>query len=120
MDTKILHELSSQSLRSLAASLREGSLASGLTRHPLQQVSGPRAEGLEKCLLSLIDSGMTTAQLAVLVDVVAESKAFASQPADLVDLVLSGPDVPGIPTSETAAVMRRLIDDATSEVLLVG
>lgn len=120
MATKILHELSLQSLRSLAASLREGSLAAGLTRHPLQQISGPRAEDLEKCLLSLIDSGMTTAQLALLVDVVVESKTFATQPTDLVDLVVSGPDVPGIPTADTASVMRRLIDGATSEVLLVG
>lgn len=120
MATKILHELSLQSLHSLAASLREGSLASGLTRHPLQQISGSRTEEVEKCLSSLIESGMTTAQLALLVDAVAEAKTFSTQPTDLVDLVLSGPDVPGIPTSDTAAVMRRLIDDATAELLLVG
>lgn len=34
--------------------------------------------------------------------------------------MLSGPDVPGIQTGDTAATMRRLIDEAKAEVLLVG
>jgi len=37
-----------------------------------------------------------------------------------IELVLSGPDVPGIQTGDTAATMRRLIDEAEAEVLLVG
>jgi hypothetical protein len=38
----------------------------------------------------------------------------------LFDLVFSGPDVPGFPTSDTAAAMHALISEAKSEVLMVG
>jgi phosphatidylserine/phosphatidylglycerophosphate/cardiolipin synthase-like enzyme len=54
------------------------------------------------------------------VDAVADAKADTPNLSDVVDLVLSGPEVAGIPTSDTLAIMRRLIDESTSEVLLVG
>jgi phosphatidylserine/phosphatidylglycerophosphate/cardiolipin synthase-like enzyme len=63
---------------------------------------------------------MTTGQMALLVEAVADARSNTPNFSDLVDLVLSGPEVPGIPTSDTLAVMRRLIDEAMSEVLLVG
>ena len=120
MNTKVFHELSVQSLRDLAGSLRDGPLSSGLTRYPLQQISGSRAAELEVRLRLLEDSGMTSSQMALLVDAVADARANTPNLSDVVDLVLSGPEVPGIPTSDTLAIMRRLIDEATSEVLLVG
>jgi phosphatidylserine/phosphatidylglycerophosphate/cardiolipin synthase-like enzyme len=63
---------------------------------------------------------MGSSQIALLVDAVADSRAAAPNPSEMVDLVLSGPELAGIPTSDTAAIMRRLIDEAVSEMLLVG
>jgi phosphatidylserine/phosphatidylglycerophosphate/cardiolipin synthase-like enzyme len=63
---------------------------------------------------------MTSSQMALLVDAVADARASTPNLSEVVDLVLSGPEVPGIPTSDTLAIMRRLIDEAMSEVLLVG
>ena len=120
MNTKVLNELSAQSLRALAGSLRDGPLSAGITRYPLQQISGSRAAELETCLKFLSESKMTTSQMALLVEAVADARANIPNFSDLVDLVLSGPEVAGVPTSDTLAIMRRLIDEATSEVLLVG
>lgn len=120
MNTKVLNELSVQSLRALAASLHDGALSSGITRYPLQQISGSRAVELETCLKFLSESTMSTRQIALLVKAVADARADTPNFSDLVDLVLSGPEVAGVPTSDTFAIMRRMIDEATSEVLLVG
>ena len=120
MNIGILHEMSSLSLRSLAASLRDGALSSGVTASTLQQIIGVRAAKLSACLDSLFQSGMEPAHVATLAEAMADSRDRAADPASLFDLVLSGPDVPGIPTADTSAVMRTLIEDAREEVMLVG
>jgi len=117
--TEIIQKLSSHSLRSLAASLREGSLSSGITRNALQQIAGTHASELGVCLEELMNAGMTPSHIALLVETVAGIRESAVDPTALFDLVLSGPDVPGIPTADTAAVMHTLIEEATSEVLFV-
>lgn len=118
--TKILNELPLQSLQSLAASLRDGALSGGLSRQPLQQVAGSRVNELHQCLDEYIQSGMNTAHLSSLIAAVAEARASALNSSDLVELVISGPEVPGIPTSDTASQVRKLIDSAADQVLLVG
>ena len=120
MSTKVLSELSLQSLRALAASLRDGALSGGLSRQPLQQLAGARVDQLDRCLRALATAGMTTAQMSLTVEAVAETKASAGKPTELVELVLSGPDVPGIPISDTSSEIRKLINSATAEVLVIG
>ena len=116
---EIIHKLPSQSLRSLATSLREGPLSSGITRFALQQVAGAQDGELHRCLEQLSKDGFTPAQTALLVEAVVEARTANADPASLFDLVLSGPDVPGLPTADTAAVMHTLLEQAESEVLLV-
>ena len=118
--TDIIHELPPHSLRALAASLREGPLSAGVTRFALQQIAGARAAELEAWLAGLGRAGMGTSQMSLLVETVASVKDHTPAPTSLFDLVLSGPEVPGIPTADTAAVMHTLIEDAQSEVLLVA
>lgn len=116
---EIIHKLPSQSLHALATSLRDGPLSSGITRFALQQVAGPQAGDLERCLEQLSGYGFTTAHTALLIDAIVEARTANPEPASLFELVLSGPDVPGIPTADTAAVMHTLLEQAESEVLLV-
>jgi hypothetical protein len=118
--TDVIYELPPHALRALAASLREGPLSAGVTRFALQQIAGARAAELEACLAELGRSGMGASQIALLVEAVAKAQESSPAPTSLFDLVLSGPDVPGIPTADTAAVMHTLIEDAASEVLLVA
>ena len=115
----IIHKLTPHSLRSLAASLREGTLSSGVAKYTLQQIAGPYALELESWLKQLSQAGLSPLQMALLVDTVAQVREATPEPTSLFDLVLSGPDVPGIPTSDTAAVTRTLIEEATTEVILV-
>jgi hypothetical protein len=115
-----LHKLPTASLRSLAASLREGPLSSGITRYTLQQIAGIEATELKTCLEGLQQNGMTPAHIALLVEAIAQARDYKPNPSSLFELVLSGPDVPGIPTGDTAATIHSLIEEATFEVILVS
>ena len=116
-----LHRLDSTALRELATSLRQGSLASGSTIHAIQQVVGPRAApDVLRCLHTLEQEGWSHSHVAVLAENVAMAKESAPTPEQLLDLVLSGPDVPGVPTRDTAVVMQTLIERAQHEVILVA
>jgi hypothetical protein len=59
-------------------------------------------------------------QTAILVEAVAETKQNVIAPENVFELVLSGPEVPGIHTCDTAATMRTMIEEAQSSLLLVG
>ncbi len=116
-----LHKLTSAGLRQLAASLRDGALAAGITSHAVQQIAGATlAAELVRTLASLRDDGWSPPQVAALAEAMAEARDRVSRPEELFDLVLSGPDVPGVPTRDTAAVMHTLIEQAREEVILVG
>ena len=118
--TSPLHSIPLAALRALAASLRTGPLSLKISRHAVSQIVGLGAVDVEACLLSLHDAGMTPEQTAIVVEAIAESKELAGDPGKILELVISGPDVPGVPTSDTAATMRTLIAEATKEILLVG
>jgi phosphatidylserine/phosphatidylglycerophosphate/cardiolipin synthase-like enzyme len=116
----VLHELSSDSLRALAASLRQGPLATGLTDNTLHQIAGANAEHLRIFLETLLCDGWPRSALSRLALEIAEAREQRGDPSLLFELVLSGPDAPGVPTQDTAATMRALIQDAREEILLIG
>jgi len=115
-----LHALSTTALRALASSLRSGPLSLGVSHYAVSQLAGPVTGEIEACLQSLRDSGMTPGQIAIVAEAVVDARERAVDPERVLDLVISGPDVPGVPTSDTAATMRTLISEATEEILLVG
>ncbi|MGD2109555.1 MAG: DISARM system phospholipase D-like protein DrmC [Phycisphaerae bacterium] len=114
-------KLTSASLRELASALREASTPPGPSAHALRQIVGGALlqESLDT-VAELQEDGWTTAQIATLADLLADAKGQAESPEHLFDLVLSGPDVPGIPTRDTAAVVHSLIEECEREVILVG
>lgn len=120
MTLEPLHELSTASLRTLAASLRSGSLAAGISRRAVQQFAGAANADVLDCLQKLVEGGMQPGQIAVGVEAIADARDRASDPARLFDLVMSGPDVAGYPTGDTAATMQSLVARAQREILLVG
>jgi hypothetical protein len=115
-----LNRLSVSSLRSIAGALRDGSIDADLSGRALKQITGPHSSDVESYLMGLFATGMTPAQAARLVEAVAESKAAAVDPSLLIDLVLSGPDVPGVPTGDTAATISALIESAKNKIMLIG
>ncbi len=118
--TRPLLELQIPTLRSLLAALRSGRIAQPNLAISLSRSLGNSGKALEEPLRKLFDEGMTAAHIAILVETVLAAREQSGTVDRNLELVLSGPDVPGIPTGDTAATMRRLIDESSHEVLLVG
>jgi hypothetical protein len=107
-------------LRSLTASLSDGLLAEAITKRGVEQAAGTDADAVADLLRELVAEGFSPGQIAVLVGGLAAALERVPKPTSLFDLVLSGPDLPGVPTADTAAVMHTMITSATREILLVG
>lgn len=114
------YQISPATLRALAASLREGPLSIGITKHAVRQVIGFEGDVIYDRLQDLFKDGMAPRYIALMLDAMAGNMERSPDPAVLFELVLSGPDLPGVPTGDTAAALQMLIREAQSEVLLVG
>lgn len=115
-----LHRLPLAALRGLASSLETGLLSAGITHVGIAQAAGSDATAVVEVLRELASAGMTPRQMAVVVRGIAEAHEHVPKPSSLFDLVLSGPDLPGVPMADTAAVVHTMISQASREVLLVG
>jgi phosphatidylserine/phosphatidylglycerophosphate/cardiolipin synthase-like enzyme len=115
-----LHALPTGSLVALAASLRSGMLSAGITRFGVQQAAGADSEAVEAALLELAAAEFSPKQMSTVVQAIADTRATQPDVSTLFGLVLSGPDLPGVPTADTAAVVQRLIAGAEREILMVG
>lgn len=96
MNTDILNRLSPTALRALAASLRDGALSCGVTRRGVTQIVGGHGAAVHECLQALTDDGMAARHTALLLDALAQARQ-RPQAESVPELVLSGPDLPGIP-----------------------
>lgn len=115
-----LHNLTPAVLHSLATSLKDGPLSLGITRHALNQIVGGHAAEVFACFDKLLQQGMSPAHIGFLTEAVATARDSAAAPEHLIDLVISGPEVAGVPTADTGATVQTLIESAETEILLVG
>lgn len=112
--------LPTRSLKSLLDSLRSGVLAHGLSRKAIQQIAGVDVQIVEEALRELSDARLSPFQMAYVVEAVLSTREASPDFNSLFELVLSGPEVSNVPTRDTEAVMHSLVEEATSDVLLVG
>jgi len=117
---KALNDLSIATLKALAASLRSGSLSLGLSRHAVSQIAGTSASQVSDALSELLASGIAPQHAAIVVDAIADAQESAIDPAQIVELVLSGPNVPGIIICDTLTTLITLIGEAKREVFMIG
>jgi phosphatidylserine/phosphatidylglycerophosphate/cardiolipin synthase-like enzyme len=115
-----IHRLSIANLRALAASLRSGPLSLGLSKLSLMHIAGSSTEDVRAYLERLREGGMSPNQIAFVIDVIAETQSAFIEPEQTIDLILSDPELPGIPLSDTIATVRTLVAEATQELVLVG
>jgi len=115
-----LQNLTPAVLKALANSLKEGPLSLGVTNHGLKQVVGIHANEVCACFDKLREQGMTPIHIGLLTEAIAAARGNAVSPEFLIDLVISGPEVTGIPTADTGATVQTLIENAQDEVLLIG
>lgn len=115
-----LYELPEASLRALAASLKGGPLSVGLTALAVQPFAGGAATGVLRSLEILMSQGLGLNHIALLLETLAGLHARLDKSRSHCDIVLSGPDVPSVPTADTGAVMQTLIAEAKQSIVLVG
>jgi len=116
-----LHELTVQTLLDLGSLLQSNEPSAGAPVRRLEQILGTDAAARVTEMLTRAGSdGWSLRQVGELAMAIVAARRGASDPEKLFDLVLSGPDAPGVPTRDTAAVMHTLIEGAKEEVLLVG
>ncbi len=114
-----LWTLSSTELASLAADLRGGRMRSAVVDRVVEELCGSRAPAVVVRLKELATTGVPPAGIAAVLDVIrCEIETRLAAPP--YELVLSGPDVPGVPSRDTEAVMTSLIEAARSSILMVG
>lgn len=117
---KPFQQVSIANLQALAASLRSGPLSFGLSRHAVAQIVGASASSVTDALSKLMANGLPSQHAATVLDAIAATRESATDPSQIIDLVLSGPEVPGVTTGDTLATLRTLISEAQREVLMIG
>jgi hypothetical protein len=115
-----IYHLSVDNLRALAASLRSGPLSLGLSKRSVAQVAASEAEELLIYLRRLSDAGMSPAQSALVIEAIADTRNASNEAGQAVELILSGPQLPGVPLSDTIATVRTLVATVSRELILVG
>lgn len=116
-----LHKLTNAALRDFAALCRQRPGTDPPPTYGLHQLAGRElGNELSQCLGEVLQQGWRLEQVASVADAIAGARSTERAFDRLFDLVLSGPDAPGIATRDTAAVMHALLAEAKQEVLLVG
>ena len=116
-----LLQLADNDLRELAAALRARRLAPPFTAMSLQRlIAGPSGAAVAGELQRLADHGFTAEQLAVTLDLLVCDRARTPKLEDVLDLVTTGPDVPGTTNRDTGVVVRELFAGAQRSVLVAG
>jgi hypothetical protein len=121
MDSPKLEELLDlppKSLKALAEAFAEGPLRSSLSAGLLAPFVGGKADRAAMILKSLRNRGCPPSVLSELCEALHNAKARLTDAERNLFLVLSGPDVPGIPVVDTATVARSLFVEAQTEVLV--
>jgi phosphatidylserine/phosphatidylglycerophosphate/cardiolipin synthase-like enzyme len=114
----ILASLSDAALNALATAVEAGWLCGGSPESAFTSIVGENGTTVSGWVTSLEKAAFTPAQIARLLHSI-----VAGRHRDRVlvpDLVVSGPDVPGVPTADTYAVVQSLFQEAQNEIVLAG
>lgn len=114
----ILASLSESALAALATAIEAGWLGGGSPDSMFASSAGADGALVSARIRSLEEAAFTPAQIARLLRAI-----VAGRHRDRIlvpDLVVSGPDVPGVPTADTYAVVQSLFQEALNEIVLAG
>jgi len=114
-------QLSDGELRELAAALRAGRLAPPYSSVTVGRfVTGETAERISTELQQFSGQGFSAQQLAMVLETLGLDRAQRSRADDAIDLVVTGPESPGIANRDTSVVVRELFAGAEASVLVAG
>ena len=114
-------KLSTRDLETLAGALRSGRLPApfnpALVRHYVPTVL---ADDVVAALNTLDGEGFSPPQMARLIDAAHAERSARVTPDEIIDLVTSGPDAPGVTNRDTSVVVSQLFSKAKESVLVAG
>jgi phosphatidylserine/phosphatidylglycerophosphate/cardiolipin synthase-like enzyme len=119
--TADLLKLSERDLQEVANALRSGRLALPFSAIALERiVSKERALQTVEALDKLDALGFGPEQIATTLEILRADRANRPRAEDVLELVTTGPDIPGIANRDTGVVVRELFANARQSVLVAG
>jgi hypothetical protein len=115
-----LHSLTDGSLRAVAASLRSGVLAAGMSRSEIQRTCGGASGAVFEYFSTLCSEGFSPKHILAIVQAVLDLRTSTEPLSHILEVIVSGPDVPGVPVGDTFSAMHTLVQTATREVVVAG
>jgi phosphatidylserine/phosphatidylglycerophosphate/cardiolipin synthase-like enzyme len=116
-----LLRLTDADLLELVKALKSYRLAAPYTAMAVQRVaSNALASQIAIDLQHLADQDFTPLQLAMTIDLMVKARSQRGIPEDIIDLVITGPEAPGICNRDTSVVVRELFANACQSVLVAG
>jgi len=116
-----LHRLSTEDLRQLAGALRSGWVAPPFSSLTLRNsVPEAMAGSVATDLQTATEAGLSPSQMAEVVQLIVSDREQRASAEGLIDLVWTGPDMPGIVNRDTRVVVREMFRGARQSVLLAG
>lgn len=116
-----LHRLTTEDLRQLAGALRSGWVAPPFTSLMLRNcVPDALAGSVASDLQTATEAGLPPTQLAEFLQLLVSDRVQRARAEGLIDLVWTGPDMPGIVNRDTRVVVREMFRSASQSVLLAG
>jgi phosphatidylserine/phosphatidylglycerophosphate/cardiolipin synthase-like enzyme len=113
--------LSEADLRQLGGALQAGRLTVPFSAVSLQRyLAADRIEAVVAESQRLHEAGLNGTQVAYLLAALANDRADRPPFAEVLDLVATGPEAPGVALRDTAVVVRELFAQARHSVLVVG
>jgi phosphatidylserine/phosphatidylglycerophosphate/cardiolipin synthase-like enzyme len=119
--TEHLPVLPDADLQELVRALRANRLESPYTPTGVQRiVSGPYVSEVAIGLQRLADQGFSSFQIATTMELMVKARSQRPLAEDLIDLVTTGPEAPGVSNRDTGVVVRELFAHAQQSVLVAG
>ena len=115
-----LAKLPTDHLATLAEAIQNRWITLNSSLPTIANLVGSLAPDVTAAFAQLRQSGFNDTQAAVLLASIVAAKRTETDHGVQADLVLSGPDVAGIPTSATEAVVQSLFQEAEDEIILAG
>jgi phosphatidylserine/phosphatidylglycerophosphate/cardiolipin synthase-like enzyme len=119
--TSALFQLTSEDLSQLAGALRSGRLAPPYSPLVLRRyLPESMAASVATELQQRVAEGMESRHLADCLDMLCHDRTQRPIAEDLIDLVWTGPEAPGIVNRDTSVVVREMFQSARESVLIAG
>ena len=119
--TEHLLRLPDADLHELVKALRANRLEAPYTPIGVQRiVSSPLVGELAVDLLGLADQGFSPFHIATTLELMVKARSQRPLAEDLIDLVTTGPEAPGVNNRDTGVVVRELFAHAEHSVLVAG